>query len=577
MFSALIYLQFQTLKNRIASRFLRLKQPKYLFGAIVGAAYFYVYFGRFFLRAPRGHHDIFAGRISPENIFLLESLGAVILLLVILYAWIVPRERAALTFSESEIAFLFPAPVSRRGLIHFKLLRSQTAILFTVFFMTLISQRFGGSAWIHAASWYLILSTLNLHMLGASFARTMLLERGISNWTRRLVIFGILIAVAAAVFIWARQAIPKPEFSNAGDFAALQDYANKVLASGPVPWLLLPFRILLRPYFAANAMEFLRAFFPALLLLLLHYVWVVRSDVAFEESSLDASRKQAEKIAAMRAGNWRSASRKIKKMRAPFTLASSGPPAMALFWKNLISAGQMVTARFGIFLAVILGCFALSMNAGGRAEWSAVLGAVSAMFIGWSLLVGPQLLRHDFRRDLAHADILKTFPMRNWEIALGEILAPAAILTGAQWLMLFFAPGAFAQFHIEKKIWTEVIFATALVLPPLNFVLFLLPNAGALLFPAWFQSGKDSPRGIEATGQRLIMVFGQLLALIVALVPAATVFAAIFFLMKIYLGVPMIFLPAVGATLVLAGEVVLGVLLLGKIFEKFDLSADAAG
>ncbi|HET7623890.1 MAG TPA: putative ABC exporter domain-containing protein [Verrucomicrobiae bacterium] len=577
MFSALIYLQFQTLKNRIASRFLRLKQPKYLFGAIVGAAYFYFYFGRFFLRAPRGHHDIFAGRISPENIFLLESLGAVILLLVILYAWIVPRERAALTFSESEIAFLFPAPVSRRGLIHFKLLRSQTAILFTVFFMTLISQRFGGSAWIHAASWYLILSTLSLHMLGASFARTMLLERGISNWTRRLVIFGILIAVAAAVFIWARQAIPKPEFSNAGDFAALQDYANKVLASGPVPWLLLPFRILLRPYFAANAMEFLRAFFPALLLLLLHYVWVVRSDVAFEESSLDASRKQAEKIAAMRAGNWRSASRKIKKMRAPFTLASSGPPAMALFWKNLISAGQMVTARFGIFLAIILGCFALSMNAGGRAEWSAVLGTVSAMFIGWSLLVGPQLLRHDFRRDLAHADVLKTFPMRNWEIAVGEILAPAAVLTGAQWLMLFFAPGAFAQFHIEKKIWTEAIFATALVLPPLNFVLFLLPNAGALLFPAWFQSGKDSPRGIEATGQRLIMVFGQLLALIVALVPAATVFAAIFFLMKIYLGVPMIFLPAVGATLVLAGEVVLGVLLLGKIFEKFDLSADAAG
>jgi hypothetical protein len=265
-------------------------------------------------------------------------------------------------------------------------------------------------------------------------------------------------------------------------------------------------------------------------------------------------------------------------MRAPFKLASVGPPAIALFWKNLISAGQMFTFRFLIMLAIILGIFAFSLNVGSRAvQWSEILGMVSAMFLGWSLLIGPQLLRHDFRRDLAQADVLKTFPMRSWEIVLGEILAPATILTGAQWLMLIFAAGAFGQLHIAKKFTTEIIMATALILPLLNFVLFLLPNAGALLFPAWFQSGKDSPRGIEATGQRLIMVFGQLLALIVALIPAVTVFALIFFLTKIYFGVPMIFLPAVGATLVLAGEVILGVLLLGKIFEKFDLSADAAG
>ena len=55
----------------------------------------------------------------------------------------------------------------------------------------------------------------------------------------------------------------------------------------------------------------------------------------------------------------------------------------------------------------------------------------------------------------------------------------------------------------------------AVVLPVLDFLLLLIPNAAVLLFPSWIQTGKDSPRGIEATGQRLIFAVGQLL------VPAA--------------------------------------------------------
>ena len=34
-------------------------------------------------------------------------------------------QRAALGFSEAEIAFLFPAPITRRGLVHFRLLSVQ--------------------------------------------------------------------------------------------------------------------------------------------------------------------------------------------------------------------------------------------------------------------------------------------------------------------------------------------------------------------------------------------------------------------------------------------------------------------
>src|SRR6266567_8490868 len=132
MVSALIYLQFHSVKNRTMMRVKRLKQPKYLFGAIVGGLYFYFYFYRWvFLRS--GDRSRAALAASPGDLTLYESIGALILFTIILLAWIIPHQRAALAFTEAEVAFLFPAPISRRGLIHFKLLRSQTAILFTTF------------------------------------------------------------------------------------------------------------------------------------------------------------------------------------------------------------------------------------------------------------------------------------------------------------------------------------------------------------------------------------------------------------------------------------------------------------
>ena len=44
-----------------------------------------------------------------------ELLGAALMWIVVLFHWVVPQPRATLAFSEAEIAFLFPAPISRRG------------------------------------------------------------------------------------------------------------------------------------------------------------------------------------------------------------------------------------------------------------------------------------------------------------------------------------------------------------------------------------------------------------------------------------------------------------------------------
>ena len=55
MLGALLYLRLTSLKNQIVSRAKRLRQPKYLAGALAGAAYFYFIFFRRIGSAPGGH------------------------------------------------------------------------------------------------------------------------------------------------------------------------------------------------------------------------------------------------------------------------------------------------------------------------------------------------------------------------------------------------------------------------------------------------------------------------------------------------------------------------------------------
>ena len=582
MIAALAYLQFHSVKNQLIRRVKRLKQPKYLIGAVAGGLYFYFYFFRF-LFGGRGRGGHAAGPGLDLDPLFYQSVGALILFGIVLLAWVIPHKRAALTFTEAEVAFLFPAPIARRGLIHFKLMRSQLAILVTVVFFTLLSSAGGnGGRWlIRAAGWWVILFTLNLHFIGASFALTKLMDRGISNWKRRLTIIGLALAAAGAVAVWAVREIPDLTEESFTSASAALDYFEQLLVSGPLPYLLLPFRLVVQPYLAPDGLAFLAALGPALGLMLLHYVWVVRSDVAFEEASVEASRKFADKIAAARAGNWRGAGGKFKPKRAPFDLRPGSSPVVALLWKNLISAGSAFTMRTWIVVGVSVAVMAYAMRGvGGSANWMGVLGMFAGILAVWTLLVGPQLVRQDLRQDLPNADWLKLFPLRGWQVALGEILAPAVILTAIHWLLLVVAmlcAGPLAHEKLSTAMLLAIGAGAAMLFPALNLISLLIPNAAVLLFPAWFQAGKDAPQGIEATGQRLIFALGQFLAFALSLVPAGASFGVVYFLIARLFDAPVLAIPlaALAATVILGVEAVVGLLLLGRLFERFDLSKEA--
>jgi ABC-2 type transport system permease protein len=576
MIDAFVFLITRSFKNRMKARLQRLKQPKYLIGAVLGVVYLSSYFIQFiFYRGKRG-----ASQFTVDD-SILPVLGVIALFLFTVSAWIFPHARAALAFTEAEVAFLFPAPVSRRMLIHYKLLRSQFAIFFTVLLLTLFTGRLlvDSQAWMRVFGWWVILSTLGLHFLGASFARTLLLERGISNWSRRLAVLAVLAALLTATILWARSHLTLPAFEKVTDWKAWLDYGRELLATPPLSYVMYPFRLVLAPFLASTPLEFFKAMPAALGLMALHYFWVIRSNVAFEEASLDLSRRIAERVAAAQQGRALNG-KPAKSQRTPFRLAPVGFAPVAFLWKNLIQVQAALRARTLLIILIPLGVMGMIMaQSSSRSETlTGVASILLMMFFIWSLLLGPQLVRCDFRQDLNSMDVLKLFPLRGWQIVTGEILAPVVILTIVQWLLLIGilvmtlmteAPVGLIQLPLS---W---LMAAALIAPFWNGLSLLIPNATVLLFPGWFQARTDAPQGIEVTGQRLLLFLGQIVLISVTVVPAGLVFALGFapvFMAGAKNLAPLV--GAAGAAVMFAAEIAGGVWLVGKLFDRFDLAAE---
>src|SRR5207237_5169417 len=140
-----------------------------LIGLIVGLAYFWMMFGR---RRPSGW--------SNDTRSLIELIGAAILFLICAAAWIPGgRKRPALHFSQSDVQFLFTAPFTRKELIRYKLLRSQSGVLIGSAFMTLIFRPSSlANNWMFYAGIALTMTILNLHFTGISLSRESLGSHG---------------------------------------------------------------------------------------------------------------------------------------------------------------------------------------------------------------------------------------------------------------------------------------------------------------------------------------------------------------------------------------------------------------
>jgi hypothetical protein len=604
MLGALLYLKLTSFKNLVWSRVRRLRQPKYLVGAIVGAAYFYFVF----VHGLGRHHAAGAGGPASFGVMphdtgaLLLNLGAVGLLAVVAFMWVLPKQNPGLAFSEAEIAFLFSAPVKRRGLIHYKLLSGQlTVLLQSLFFPLIFNSR--GLASGHAPAlfvgWWLILTTINLHYLGSSLTIARLIEGGVSAGRRRAVILGGIALAVAFTVIRVGHASRGPTPADLAGFDPLVRWLTAVLDGGLLHWLLMPFKLVLRPLVSTTPRDMLIALGPALLVLAAHYLWVSRMEVTFEEAAVIRAEKRAARRAQLRAGNYRLGGGPAKGRRAPFRLAASGRPEIAFLWKNLLSVPPYLNGRNWLRCAgaIALAGFWAGRHGGPYHTVLTMAGVASGIIGFYIVLFGPLVARQDLRNDLPNVDILRSYPLPGWQLLLGELLAPIALLTGLIWLAVLTAALAFpAGSGAPEAVSSPALRATvaagiALLAPVVIALQLLVPNAAAILFPAWTQATRhrSGGGGIELLGQRMIFVFGQIAVIVGLFVPAALLAFAVFvmahgcfFLLAhagIAIGAPTSNMIAaaiafVAVLAVLLGEVMGGVWWLGRRFERFDLSAE---
>ena len=556
--SPLLYLTVHSIRNQIRVRLRRLRQPRYLIATVLGGGYFwFVIMGRAFRRGPPRSMPRVPAQLSVGL-----PLGAAMLMFVVAaFTWIMPSaRRPALAFTRPEVQHLFTAPISRRRLVRYRVLRSQIGALIGSLIVTVLF-RPGRltSGFMVFAGLAIIMATLNLYSTGVSLSRA---SAGARSWLPRAVAATAIAIIAGTVAIHWNDVLAA--FRNA-DFRELARLGSTG-AAGVVLW---PFRTLAALPLADSPRTFFSALPWALLLLVLNYVWILRTDVPFEEAAAELS----EKIEKVRRQGLSALRKPRRPTKTPFRLAPIGRPETAIVWKNLIAMGRVLSWTVLLRVAPMLVLVAVGISNGKRGT-ATFLAFASLMVAGFTIILGPQMARRDLRQDLNALATLKTWPIRGAGLVRGEIMAPAIVLTTIAWLALIVAAvlstnESFAEELVSR--WS-LLAGAMFVVPGIVLAQLVAQNGLAVTFPSWV-SIDPRPGGVDAMGQGMLVMLAVLLALVVAILPAALVAGIVGGVLYLLLGTIPVVLPAALAGAALLVEAFIGTEFIGAILERSDISA----
>ena len=519
MTGALTYLAVRSIRNGFVLRLRRLRQPRYLFIALAVIGYFAL---MIFNRTNVGGWRI------PDRYESMATIAvAVGAFLVMALSWLLPGS-GSLTFTLAEVNFLFPAPIGRRRLLGYRIVRLLIAACGGALFFTLI----GGptrplGALLFAAKTALIMSVLAVHEAGISLYRTNQQNTGGLSIQRNLpVLVSIVLLTGLSAFALAR-------------FAFADGIVETVVLTTLVAVLL-----------AANV------------------VWVLRSDAAFEEEAAITAEKVGAAVAAVRKGA--RPARVTAARTTPFRLSASGPVEMAILWKNWLLFGRtprMLNVTIGLSLLLVVGGYLAAEVNGAGEKVVPILFLVLALF---AVTFGPVMAKWDLRQDLANLVVLKTWPVSGAAIFRGELLAPAVALCSSATIAIVLAgvlaPHTWFNGPAAISGRLSLTLAAILVANALIITQLVIQNGIAVSFPAWLRITPGTGiGGIEATGQMMVVMYGGLIAMAVAALVPAAMAAAVMFMLGGTL------LPAVAFAAVLLVECYAAVEILGAILDRTDL------
>jgi len=573
---AALYLAGRSLVNGLRRRLRRLRQPKYMIGFAVGLLYYYA----FFLR-PRGQSSQALPGAAAEVV---AMLGLAVLILI---GWLFGSSRSPLVYTPAETHFLFTAPLTRRQVLDFKLLRSQLALGLSSLLSVLLFSggHFPATRLLRVLGLWLVFAALQMHSAVTALVRQSLEEHGVTAVRRRLGAFVLVAAIVGAAALSLRGQLGTIQQAFVEDPVAGFDTLAAVLHRGVLGVVTWPFAALVGPAVSHDLATFAARLPAAVLVLAVHYVWLVRSSIAFEEVAVESAERMATRIAA-----WRSGRRPppvagpAKPTRRALTrLRETGSPARAIAWKNIQAEWRGSGVRLPVIIVIGLIVVAWVASMGEEAgSGLIVLTVLCLVFGGLAIVFGPYGLRNDLRSDLQLWDQLKTYPLRGAELVAGEVLGPVTVLTAIAWGCVLGAFTLSLTFEVPDFPVTDrvaALLAVVIATPAALAVTTTVQNAAVLFFPAWITLGPARATGIEMIGQRLVTMVGSAVVLVVVLIPAAIVgavavaIAGVTGITGVWLAVP----GAIAVAATLGFEVMLAFAWLGRVFERSDPATEIGG
>jgi hypothetical protein len=564
MMRAFVFVTVRSFRNRIVSRLKRLRNVRYLLSFLAGLAYFWF----FALR------HMFGGRSPVRHMGLPTSelfvdLAAVLVLSMMVLAWALPKQSAGLTFSEAEIQFLFPAPLTRRQLLLYKILRAQPQVFISATVMSVVI--FRGAKFIGVWACFVALS-IYFTFVALGRARLKLLGVGF------LVRLPAIAAAAAGLWVLLWRTVDVAAFRGMG----------ASLRPGRVPDL-PPFfhgpvadAILFVPRFFGHAVlpasiaQLLAACGILLAMALLFFELAARTNVAVEEASIHASQKWAARRARLneqRIGKYVT----FPRIPPPFRIPARARPEVAIYWKN-VTAGLRISSPWLLIMAVCALYFLGQSYYSSDASVRMMLAMLSLMLAGTFPFLGSTVFTQDMRLDLPRIELLKSYPISGERLVAAEIAGPLTFVALVELMLLSTAAIILHGADLSRKMQflasAEFVVIALILATPVCAAQLLIRNAVPILLPGWALRAPDEQRGFVVMGQRLVTMAGNLLVLLFVLLPAACIVVPGLLMARFWFGgsIPLVALTTVLAAGLLFFEVWLGIRFLGHQFEKIDVT-----
>lgn len=563
---AFAYLTWHTLKNRTFTRIRRAKNPRYALSAIIGAVYFWFFLIHNPSRIPR---DV--GATFSDVFVVIATLG---LVLFVSSWWLFGGDKTTLAYSLAETAFLFPAPLSRRAVIGYKLFRAQLAILINALIFIFLMRRGVGflPSGYRAISLWVLFTTLNFHRIGAALVRVSWIEHQWHAIRRSALPTLVLATMLIGVAVTGADGWPvvRAVASDKGILNAVAA-ARSVIERAPASIVLWPVHALVAPVFAASRHEWAASIPLAFLVLALHVWWVVRMDAAFEESAIAASYERVRRIDAWRARRL-SAPRIESISRRGLRLPTWGHPAVAIVWKNLLCLRRTLQFRAVIAPVIIASAWGWVFGEGkgllaGIAIGTLTLAAMLTVF-------GPLLIRNDLRQDMQNLTALKVLPLRGRTIVFAEVMSSAIPTAVTQYVLLLVASVA-AELMPDPVPIGIVVTVLAASLPALlafASAMIAVMNGAPVLFPGWVRLGAVVGGGMENLGQGVLSMGIILIFVTLLMVLPAGIAVTGVFLLKPMGWVVTILVATVAGSVTLGAETYGVFSILGRTLERTEPS-----